>query len=275
MNPLRLTAYTALTMAAFAANSLFCRLALKNTSIDAATFTTVRILSAAAMLWLVMRWRTQPSLRHGSWRSALALFIYAATLSFAYRTIAAGAGALMLFGAVQVYRRRTHGPITKCRLRCGSVRTGYPGTARRGNTIGIGFAADVGEWHCLGDIFPVRAGRGGSRRGHLRQFSARCAADHSSYADSIARNEARWTWRVVRCSIWRTYFGTGLCDVVHGAATHARNDGFDSAAQCPGYRSIRRSRATERDGDSKFGDCHPVDTGRHRNGVAQRQDMKP
>jgi len=101
MNPLRLTAYTALTMVAFAANSLFCRLALKETSIDAASFTTVRILSAAAMLWLVMRWRTQSPLKHGSWRSALALFIYAAALSFAYRTIAAGAGALMLFGAVQ------------------------------------------------------------------------------------------------------------------------------------------------------------------------------
>lgn len=102
MNPLRLAAYTALTMVAFAANSLFCRLALKNTSIDAASFTTVRILSAAAMLWLVMRWRTQSAFNHGSWRSALALFIYAAALSFAYRTIAAGAGALMLFGAVQV-----------------------------------------------------------------------------------------------------------------------------------------------------------------------------
>ncbi len=88
-------------MIAFAANSVFCRLALKETSIDAASFTTVRILSAVAMLWLLMRWKKQSPLEHGSWRSALALFIYAATLSFAYRTIDTGAGALMLFGAVQ------------------------------------------------------------------------------------------------------------------------------------------------------------------------------
>ena len=101
MTRARLIAYTALTMLAFAANSVLCRLALKETSIDAASFTTVRILSAAAMLWLVMRWRRQSPVQHGSWRSSLALFIYAATLSFAYRTIDTGAGALMLFGAVQ------------------------------------------------------------------------------------------------------------------------------------------------------------------------------
>jgi drug/metabolite transporter (DMT)-like permease len=101
MNKIRLVAYTALTMIAFAANSVLCRLALKETSIDPASFTTMRILSAVAMLWFLMRWQQQSPLKHGSWRSALALFIYAATLSFAYRTIDTGAGALMLFGAVQ------------------------------------------------------------------------------------------------------------------------------------------------------------------------------
>lgn len=102
MSPLRLFFYTALTMVAFAANSLLCRMALKETGIDAASFTTMRLLSAAAMLWLLMRWHRQAPLRHGAWRSALTLFVYAATLSFAYRTIDTGAGALMLFGAVQV-----------------------------------------------------------------------------------------------------------------------------------------------------------------------------
>ena len=101
MNPLQLVSLTTLTMIAFAANSLFCRMALKETSIDAASFTSVRIVSGAAMLWLLMRWQRQAPLAHGSWRSALALFIYAVALSFAYRTINAGAGALMLFGAVQ------------------------------------------------------------------------------------------------------------------------------------------------------------------------------
>ncbi|ADE12011.1 DMT family transporter [Sideroxydans lithotrophicus] len=102
MNRIRLAAYTTLTMVAFAGNSLFCRMALKETGIDAASFTTVRLLAGAAMLWLLMYWQRQAPLQHGSWRSALALFVYAVALSFAYRTINAGAGALMLFGAVQV-----------------------------------------------------------------------------------------------------------------------------------------------------------------------------
>jgi drug/metabolite transporter (DMT)-like permease len=101
MSPLRLFAYTTLTMLAFAANSVFCRMALKQTGIDAASFTSVRLLAGAAMLLLLMRLQNKAPLRHGSWRSALALFIYAAALSFAYRSINTGAGALMLFGAVQ------------------------------------------------------------------------------------------------------------------------------------------------------------------------------
>lgn len=101
MTRLRLAALTALTMIAFAGNSLFCRMALKETGIDAASFTSVRLLSGAAMLWLLMTLQRQAPLAHGSWRSATALFIYAVALSFAYRTIDTGAGALMLFGAVQ------------------------------------------------------------------------------------------------------------------------------------------------------------------------------
>ena len=102
MNTVRLAAYTALAMAAFAANSLLCRLALKETAIDAASFTTVRILSGAAMLWLMMRWRAPSHGRQGSWYSAVALFIYVAAFSFAYLSLSAGTGALLLFGAVQV-----------------------------------------------------------------------------------------------------------------------------------------------------------------------------
>ncbi|GAB1234921.1 DMT family transporter [Ferrigenium sp. UT5] len=101
MTRLRLAILTTLTMIAFAANSVLCRMALKETAIDAATFTSVRLLSGAAMLWLLMRWQRQAPLAHGSWRSATALFIYAVALSFAYRSIDTGAGALMLFGAVQ------------------------------------------------------------------------------------------------------------------------------------------------------------------------------
>lgn len=102
MPPLRLLLFVALAMVAFAANSLFCRLALRETGIDAASFTTLRLVSGALMLWLLVRLRGGANGgKHGSWASALALFAYAAAFSFAYRTLPAGAGALLLFGAVQ------------------------------------------------------------------------------------------------------------------------------------------------------------------------------
>ena len=103
MPPARLFILTLLAMIAFASNSLLCRLALKNTPIDAASFTLVRICSGAVVLWLILRGRTgghRPPLQ-GNWISALALFAYAAVFSFAYVTLSAATGALLLFGAVQ------------------------------------------------------------------------------------------------------------------------------------------------------------------------------
>ena len=88
-------------MIAFASNSLLCRLALKQTGIDAANFTLIRILSGAVALWLIMKLRRATWKEEGSWSSALALFIYAAAFSFAYLDLSAGTGALLLFGAVQ------------------------------------------------------------------------------------------------------------------------------------------------------------------------------
>ena len=97
----RVLVLTALAMAAFASNSLLCRIALRETSIDAATFTVVRIASGAVCLGVVVRMRTAGSMKTGSWWSALALFAYAALFSFAYLRLTAGTGALLLFGAVQ------------------------------------------------------------------------------------------------------------------------------------------------------------------------------
>src|SRR5438067_3246295 len=88
-------------MIAFASNSLLCRAALKQTNIDAASFTFIRIFSGAAALWLIMRMRRSTPQDAGNWPSALALFVYAAGFSFAYKTLSAGTGALLLFGAVQ------------------------------------------------------------------------------------------------------------------------------------------------------------------------------
>ena len=113
MAPLRLISLISVAMLAFAGNSLLCRLALKHTAIDAATFTTIRLISGACILWLVVQWQRRSSSvaradelsQHslgGNWLSALALFIYAAGFSFAYISMSAATGALLLFGAVQV-----------------------------------------------------------------------------------------------------------------------------------------------------------------------------
>lgn len=93
---------TALAMLAFAGNSLLCRLALKTTQIDAVSFTGVRLLSGALMLWLLLKLRNRTTKVSGSLSSAAALFVYAAAFSYAYLHLDAGAGALLLFGAVQI-----------------------------------------------------------------------------------------------------------------------------------------------------------------------------
>lgn len=92
---------TALAMVAFAGNSLLCRAALETTAIDPASFTGIRLLSGALILWLVVSWQARASVLSGSWPSALALFAYAVLFSFAYLGLSAGTGALLLFGAVQ------------------------------------------------------------------------------------------------------------------------------------------------------------------------------
>lgn len=89
-------------MVAFAGNSLLCRVALRDTGIDPSSFTTVRLISGALMLGLVVRLRRGGSHRgRGNWLSAIALFVYAAAFSFAYERLSAATGALLLFSAVQ------------------------------------------------------------------------------------------------------------------------------------------------------------------------------
>jgi drug/metabolite transporter (DMT)-like permease len=92
---------TVLAMTAFAGNSLLCRLALQHTRIDPGSFTGLRLLSGALMLGLIARIRGGDHGIGGNWRSALALFAYAAGFSYAYLSLTAATGALLLFGAVQ------------------------------------------------------------------------------------------------------------------------------------------------------------------------------
>lgn len=102
MSYARIAALTSWAMVAFASNSLLCRVALKYTSIDAASFTLIRLTSGAVVLWLIVRISRGAQTGRGNWPSALALFVYAAGFSFAYVSLPASTGTLLLFGAVQV-----------------------------------------------------------------------------------------------------------------------------------------------------------------------------
>lgn len=94
---------TALALLAFAGNSILCRMALGSHAISPAGFTAVRLGTGAAALWLLVALRSGGVPKHaGQWTSAAALFAYAAAFSFAYVSLGAGTGALILFGAVQL-----------------------------------------------------------------------------------------------------------------------------------------------------------------------------
>ena len=94
---------TGAAMLAFAANSLLCRLALGQRLIDPASFATIRVATAAAALVLIVapRWR-RGERQPGDWRAAAALFAYMISFSFAYQSVSAGTGALILFGGAQL-----------------------------------------------------------------------------------------------------------------------------------------------------------------------------
>ena len=93
---------TTFAMLAFAGNSLLCRLALRDTAIDAGSFTAIRLGSGALILAILLLSRRKRPTAGGSWAMAAMLFAYAAFFSFAYRDLTAATGALLLFGAVQL-----------------------------------------------------------------------------------------------------------------------------------------------------------------------------
>ncbi len=102
MNIFKLSLLASLAMLAFAANSLLCRMALVETAIDPASFTAWRLISGAVTLLVIVLLSQYSLPKRGNWFMGLALFVYAAAFSFAYITMTAGAGALVLFGSVQI-----------------------------------------------------------------------------------------------------------------------------------------------------------------------------
>jgi drug/metabolite transporter (DMT)-like permease len=100
---LQTTLLTAVAMLAFAANSLLCRLALQRGEIDPGSFAGIRLVSGAIVLAVIVRFRSErPVPSHADWLAAAMLFAYVAFFSFAYLSLSAGTGALILFGAVQL-----------------------------------------------------------------------------------------------------------------------------------------------------------------------------
>lgn len=102
---IRLVAFTALVMTAFAANSVLNRLALEPGTTGPASFALIRLLSGAAMLSLLVALRGQAqtlSPKLAQLPGVLALTLYILGFSFAYTTLPAGLGALILFGGVQI-----------------------------------------------------------------------------------------------------------------------------------------------------------------------------
>lgn len=101
---MRILLLTITALVAFAANSILNRAALVEVGMDPMVFLGLRIISGAVMLSLLVAFRggAKQLLTAGSWISAGALLLYAVAFSFAYLSLDAGFGALILFGGVQV-----------------------------------------------------------------------------------------------------------------------------------------------------------------------------
>ena len=102
---MKLFGFVALTMCAFAANSVLTRIGVALQGMDPLDFATVRTAAGALMLWLLVIVRKAPSppvLTRKRMAGAAALAVYMVGFSWAYITLDAGLGALILFGVLQV-----------------------------------------------------------------------------------------------------------------------------------------------------------------------------
>lgn len=193
MSYARITVLTSLAMIAFAGNSLLCRAALNDTGIDAASFTIIRLASGALTLWLVVQMRRGTYTGGGNWLSAVALFAYAAGFSFAYVSLPAATGALLLFGAVQatmigygiwagerLRKAAAHWPGARLR------RTSWPVAAGPLRAAAVWLRIDARCWRCMGYLFLARQRCWRSHPGNGGEFPAR-----RSCRGSIQRDNAK------------------------------------------------------------------------------------
>lgn len=101
---MRLFLLTALTMCAFAANSVLNRMAILGQGMEPLDFAAIRLGSGALALWLMVRisGRTLDLAGRGRAIGGAMLLTYMLGFSLAYRALGVGVGALVLFGGVQV-----------------------------------------------------------------------------------------------------------------------------------------------------------------------------
>lgn len=95
---------TILALIFLSANSILAKAALVNHFIDAYSFTFFRILSGAVTLLVLIYIKEQRIniSKNKNWLSSFMLFLYAITFSYAYLSLEAGLGTLLLFGVVQL-----------------------------------------------------------------------------------------------------------------------------------------------------------------------------
>lgn len=91
-----------IAMVAFAGNSVLCRLALKGMHADAISFSSLRLISGAIALFIFIAITSDSRKFKFKWLNALLLCIYVFSFSIAYVSLSTGAGALLLFGTVQL-----------------------------------------------------------------------------------------------------------------------------------------------------------------------------
>ena len=102
----RLILAVAVSLLAFASNSVLARLALGTGEAEPLAFTGLRLISGAAVLWGLTALRRGELKETGRgarrWVGALSLLGYALPFSLAYAMLDTGTGALLLFACVQI-----------------------------------------------------------------------------------------------------------------------------------------------------------------------------
>ena len=237
---MRLLLLTALTMIAFAANSVLNRTALEGGDIDALSFAALRVTAGVVVLMLLVLMRHDTGKIRGAFDlfATIGLLAYMLGFSFAYNSLDTGLGALILFGGVQItmfagavlFGKKPVVGQWDWRSHC-VFRAGVFAGAKRCGTQPIRHGRDGHRSSWLGRVFAARGQGDRSVGGHLCQFFRRFA--HCFGCVAVCDEQRDWPlWRGIGDCVRGGYFGAGLCAVVSG---------FTSVADCH-----RRSCATDR-----------------------------